>query len=229
MGFYKVIDLCHLAFGDDMFCSTKYKAVVLLCFQLSLIFLFISQSSAEQKKRWRFGFGTSVISDNDPMGVLYGQFDTADGDSGGRQYLLNVDYILKTIDLYINGKAYPLNLEIVSSLGLVDENNRDPFLNCNSAMGLRWTQFPWNRRLFTTLMTGLGLNYSEKIYMLDTMKHPNEHRSHLKFFWPLEITFSLVKYKNHQLVFFNHHISGGWIMDEGGIDFFGIGYRYYFD
>lgn len=77
-------------------------------------------------------------------------------------------------------------------------------------------------------MTGLGLNYSEKIFLLDTLKHPGDNRSHLKFFWPLEITFALPVYKSHRLVLFNHHISGGKLFDKGGMDSFGIGYRYLF-
>lgn len=201
----------------------------LVCLQSFFFFNSSHVVDVMAQNRWGLGVSTSVISDADPMGPLYGQFGIPDGDAGGQIYLFNADYRLSSFDFTLNSTAYRINMEIVSTIGVVDENARDPFFNLNCAFALRWMDFPWNRHLATTIMSGLGLNYSEKIFMYDELKHPGEHRSHLKFFWPLEISFALPSYENHRLVLFNHHISGGWIFDEGGMESLGIGYRYLFD
>lgn len=176
--------------------------------------------------RWTLGVGVAVISDNNATEAVVGEFEVTDGDSGGWIYNINLGYVLKEFCFTTASNTYTPRLEIVSSLGLVDEKNSDLFCNLNSAIAARWIDFPWNRFLSTTLMTGVGLNYSEKIFKLDAEKYPNGSRSHLKFFWPVELTFAIPGFKNHALVLFNHHISGGHIMDYGGIDSFGVGYRY---
>ncbi len=85
--------------------------------------------------------------------------------------------------------------------------------------------FPWNRWLKTSALVGGGLSYSAQIWRIDREKHPREHRSHVKFYWPVELTLALPSLPRHQLVLFSHHQSGGTIFDEGGFDTFGIGYR----
>ncbi len=183
---------------------------------------------AKELDRWTLGVGVAVISDNHPMGVVQGEFKVADGDLGGEIYNVNLGYILKEFSFSTDSNTFTPHLEIVSSLGFVDENNSDLFYNVNAAFAFRWVDFPWNRYLSTTIMTGGGLNYSQRIFRLDIAKRPNDYRSHLKFFWPLEVTFALPGFKHHRLVLFNHHISGGHMMDAGGIDSFGAGYRYLF-
>jgi len=189
---------------------------------------FLNPLLAQSPDRWTLGFGIAAISDNDPMGVAVGSFKKADGDSGGWIYNINLGYVLKELNFSTDSNTYTPRLEIVSSLGLVDENNSDPFCNFNIVFAIRWIDFPWNRYLSTTIMTGGGLNYSEKIFKIDVEKHPDDHRSHLKFFWPVELTFAIPEFKQHSLVFFNHHLSGAHIMDKGGFDSFGVGYRYVF-
>jgi len=183
---------------------------------------------AKDLDRWALGVGVAVISDNNTMEVAVGEFKVSDKDSGGKIYNINLGYVLKELSFSTVSNTYTPRLEIVSSLGFVDEHSSDLFCNFNTAFAVRWIDFPWNRFLSTTLMTGGGLNYSEKIFRLDAEKHPHDSRSHLKFFWPLELTFALPGVEHHSIVLFNHHFSGGHIMDEGGIDSFGIGYRYLF-
>jgi hypothetical protein len=54
------------------------------------------------------------------------------------------------------------------------------------------------------------------------------HRSHLKFDWPIQFTFALPRWPQHQLVLLNDHQSGGHIFDEGGVNSVGLAYRYEF-
>jgi hypothetical protein len=75
---------------------------------------------------------------------------------------------------------------------------------------------------------GIGLSYSSRVYAMDRERHPGEDRSHLKFDWPIQFTFALPKWPQHQLVIFNDHKSGGHIFDEGGVNSVGIGYRFAF-
>ena len=202
-------------------------------FYLYFQFLFfgtclINPLFAKDLDRWTLGVGVAVISDNDTTGAVSGQFKKVNGDSGGWIYNINLGYILKKLSFSTDSNTYTPHLEIVSSLGFVDENTSDLFYNFNAAFAGRWIDFPWNRYLSTTIMTGIGLNYSEKIFKMDVEKHPDDDRSHLKFFWPVELTLAIPGFKHHCLVFFSHHISGGYIMDSGGIDSFGVGYRYLF-
>ncbi len=183
---------------------------------------------AKESNRWSIGGGVAVISNNHPGGILQGEFEVTKGDSAGEIYNINVSYVLKELNFSVKKHTFAPRLEVFSSLGLVDEKSTDLFYNVNAALAVRWIDFPWSRYLHTTIMTGGGLNYSQKIFRLDIAKRPNDDRSHLKFLWPLEVTFAIPKFKNHSLVFFNHHISGGHVMDAGGIDSFGVGYRYKF-
>jgi hypothetical protein len=47
----------------------------------------------------------------------------------------------------------------------------------------------------------------------------------LKFNWPIQMTFALPEFPEHQLMIFIAHQSGGHIFDEGGVNSLGVGYR----
>jgi hypothetical protein len=64
--------------------------------------------------------------------------------------------------------------------------------------------------------------------VVDRERHPGQDRSHLKFDWPIQVTFALPRWPQHQLVLFVDHQSGGHIFDEGGVNSYGIGYRFEF-
>ncbi|THB72850.1 MAG: hypothetical protein D3926_24880 [Desulfobacteraceae bacterium] len=200
----------------------------LICFQLLVVCICIPPAVADGSNRWAVGFGTGYITQIRPHGMLYGEFARVNGDLGGRLYHLNVNYRLKSKELHLFSTRCRVDYEITSTVGFVEENNGKSFANINSAFALRWMTFPWNRYITTTAMTGLGLNYSADIFSFDIEEHRGQHRSRLKFFWPLEVTFALPGWEHHQLVLFNHHISGGYTLDTGGIDNYGFGYRYLF-
>jgi hypothetical protein len=119
-------------------------------------------------------------------------------------------------------------LESPVTLIIADERDRSPFLGYNAGIGIRWTDFPWNRHVATTAATALGLSYTEKIFAIERIRHPGRDRSHLKLYWPMQITFALPRHPRHQLILFNHHQSGGRIFDRGGMNAVGFGYRHVF-
>ena len=187
--------------------------------------------AADEKQnpgKWAIEIGAAVISQNDVHSALYGQFDREDGPAGGEIYKITGYYTLKVFDWELWGSTYHPQVEIPLSIAIFDENARSPFMNYNAAIDVRWTDWPWNKIIYTTISTGGGLGYFEIIPLIDIIKHPDEDRSHVKFWWPFQITLALPQYKNHQIVFYSDHWSGGHIFDKGGFDAFGIGYKYIF-
>lgn len=172
--------------------------------------------------------GVAVISDNTTFGILRNDGNDADGDEGGQIYHLTLSYMLSKMKWTVGGMIYHPRFELPLSIGIVDENGRSPFLLYHWALTFRWMDFPWNSFLSTSFGVGGGFWYSSKVLAIDRKRHLDEDRSHLKFFMPLDLTFSLPDYDQYQLVFFNHHASGGHIFDEGGIDVWGAAIRYRF-
>jgi hypothetical protein len=50
----------------------------------------------------------------------------------------------------------------------------------------------------------------------------------LKFWLPVELTAALPRWPQHQVVLFLDHQSGGNVFDQGGVDVWGLGYRFEF-
>ncbi len=111
------------------------------------------------------------------------------------------------------------------TLELVNENSGDTFMAFAGSFNVRWIDFPWNDYVKTSFSMGVGLNYSDRIYQMDQIRHPGDDRSRLKFNWPIQATFALPSYPDHQLTAFIIHHSGGGMFDHGGLNAFGIGYR----
>jgi hypothetical protein len=177
---------------------------------------------------WSVQFGVSIISESDIGEVLTGSFDRADGDAGGRNYSLMVNWIARRFEIPCHGRILRPQFEPYLTLTLVDQNHDSIFPDYNGGIGFRWVDFPWDQWLETTLFMGIGLSYSSEVYVVDRERHPGEDRSHLKFDWPIQLTFALPRWPQHQLVLFVDHQSGGHIFDEGGVNSYGIGYRFEF-
>jgi len=94
---------------------------------------------------------------------------------------------------------------------------------------LRWKSFPWNHWVYTTIESGVGLTYSQHVLQIERSRHPGRDRSHLEFYWPIQLTLAHPRHRQHQLVLFLHHHSGGTIFHTGGANSLGAGYRYVFD
>jgi hypothetical protein len=174
---------------------------------------------------WSVQFGVSFISDNHVHEILAGDFDRAKGDGGGQLYSFMVNWTAHRFEIPFREHILKPQFEPYLTLTLVDENSHSLFPDYKGGVGFRWVDFPWNRWVETSFFMGIGLSYSSRVYTIDRERHPGEERSHLKFDWPIQFTFALPKWPQHQIVIFNDHISGGHVFDEGGVNSVGIGYR----
>jgi len=176
--------------------------------------------------RWAFEYGYAYITHDIIGDVLLWHTSIANGPSGGHVQLLTAAYRLGEPDWQIGSHQFKPLLELPFTLGIVDENARSPFLNYSASFEVRWRDFPWNEIVSTTAAMGLGLAYSEKIFLMDHETHPGRFRSYVKFNWPIELTLALPQFPQYQLTVFIMHQSGGCMFDRGGINNFGFGYRF---
>lgn len=176
--------------------------------------------------RWSFQAGAGFITGStiDEIGIFQGEW--ADGDSEGEMYLFQVSYKAAQLKPEIFGARPAIDVELPLVLGVVNERGRSPFMQYSGGVTLRWKTFPWNRWLYTNLETGLGLTYSEHVLATERERHPDRHRSHLEFYWPVQLMFAHPHRRDHQFVLFLHHHSGGGIFHTGGANTLGLGYRY---
>ena len=181
-----------------------------------------------QADRWSLSFGVARITSNTIDELIRGKFNRASGEPSGYFYLLGTSYTLGDLDLEWAGRGYRPQVDAVAVLGLVDESGRSSFLDYNLGVTVRWKDFPWNEFLYTNFETGVGLSYSERVVAIEEFRHPGRGRSHLKFYWPIELSLAHPKHRQHQLVLLLHHQSGGRTFDRGGSNHVGIGYRYVF-
>ena len=180
----------------------------------------------EAERRWGVQVGAAVITQNNIGQILTGTIDSAEGAAEGELYNLTLTYRAYRFHIPFRGGELTPTVEPYATFTLVNERD-DTFPDYNLGVGFRWVDFPWNRWLQTTFFTGVGLSYSAHVLQDDRQRHPGD-RSHLKFDWPLQLTFALPRWPEHQLVLFNDHQSGGHIFDEGGVNSLGVGYRYEF-
>lgn len=178
--------------------------------------------------RWSFSSGAAVITSNTIDELLRGSFQRTRGDAGGMVYLLGASFTLTEPEFIIQGRSFYPQIEAVAVAGLTNENGRSPFSEWHLGATLRWKDFPWNDYVYTNFETGTGLSYLERIYTIEDLRHPDRDRSHLRFYWPIEISLAHPQHREHQLRFFIHHTSGGRLLQKGGSNHVGIGYRYVF-
>lgn len=189
---------------------------------------FLSADGHDGRPLWAFETGVSFLTENTIDELLLGDASLANGRAGGEVYSFTLSRRLGSFRLGFGAWAFHPELELPLTLEVVDENGRHPFLDFNAALLVRWREFPWNGRVRTTFATGVGLSYSEHVYQVDIDRHPGEDRSHLKFHWPIQLTFALPDHPRHQVMLYLTHQSGGHIFDEGGVNSVGFGYRFGF-
>jgi hypothetical protein len=175
--------------------------------------------------QWSFQVGVAFITDSTINSISQGEVGLASGDAGGQLYLLQASLKLGSFEPSLFGWRVDLDLELPAVLGLVDERGSDLFLQYNAGVTLRWKTFPWNRWLYTNLETGVGLTYSGQVLEIERERYPDRERSHLEFYWPIQLTLAHPRHPRHQLSLLIHHHSGGHIFHKGGANSVGFGYR----
>jgi len=187
---------------------------------------FKSHQPEDGRRCWSFDVGVAFITSSNIGEIFSGEFSTADGPAGGEIYSLTATRRLGEFELKLGGHTFHPQLELPLTLEIVDENSRSPFLDFNASVVVRWEEFPWNHVVKTTVATGIGLSYSQHVYRMDKELHPRSNRSHLKFNWPIQVTFALPSHPDHQLMLYIAHQSGGHVFDKAGVNSLGIGYRF---
>lgn len=186
---------------------------------------FVPHESGGEKRDWTFEFGIAFITENNIEDFTAGRYSVGRGQAGGEIYVLTASRRLGELEWNLGGNTFRPQLELPLTLEIVDENSRSPFLDYNVSFNVRWIDFPWNDFVNTSFSMGVGLSYSEKVYLMDIQRHQNKDRSHLKFNWPIALTFANPNDPTHQVMFFILHQSGGRIFDKGGVNSVGFGYR----
>ncbi len=187
-----------------------------------------SKGALFDQDRWTLQLGAAVITSNAIGDISIGKVSRATGPAGGEMYLLGASYTLRDFDWVFRDRRFRPQLELPVVLGVVNERGRNPFLDYNAGITLRWKDFPFNRVVYTNLESGIGLSYTEHVLAIERKRHMRRDRSHLKFYWPIQLMLAHPERKQHQLVVFIHHQSGGHVFDIGGSNLIGIGYRYVF-
>jgi hypothetical protein len=99
------------------------------------------------------------------------------------------------------------------------------------AVAFRWTAFPWNNYVKTTIAISEGVSLTTQVDTVERDANPNHAGSvFLNYFSP-EITFSLPRYEKYELVLCIHHRSGlyGLINHvDAGSQFGTVGLRVHF-
>lgn len=165
------------------------------------------------------------MTSNSITDLIAGEVNIADGPAGAELYQITAARRLGELEWTLGDHVFRPQLELPLTLQIVDENGRSPFFNIKASFTVRWVDFPWNDIVNTEFSMGLGLSYSEEIYLMDIQRHPGRDRSHVKFNWPIQMTFAHPDHPEHKLMLFLAHQSGGHIFDRGGINSLGIGYR----
>jgi hypothetical protein len=186
---------------------------------------FVPHSEADGKRAWAFEAGVALITSNNVEDFMSGRFRIESGPAGGEIYTLTASRRLGELHWHVRGNTFRPQVEMPLTLEIVDENGRAPFLDYNASVMVRWIDFPWNDKVRTSFAMGVGLSYSEKVYLMDIQRHPNDSRSHLKFNWPIQFTFASPDHPDHLFMLMLVHQSGGRTFDKGGVNSLGLGYR----
>ncbi len=106
-----------------------------------------------------------------------------------------------------------------------------------AALYARWTWFPWNRYVRTTIAASTGLNFASAVPDIERQRDKTGRGSRLLHFFSPEITIGLPAYPRWDLVARIHHRSGARILFGdvgmfngvgGGVHFATLGVRYRF-
>lgn len=216
MNFFKVFSPCRHALAL-FFGFSLSSATASICF--------IPHDDASEWSPWSFEMGVAFITSNNIEQLITGDITIADNAAGGEIYSFTGSRRLGELQWEAFGRTFRPELEVPLTLSIIDENGRGAFLDYSASFVVRWVDFPWNGRVSTTLSMGVGLSYSDQVYLMDIQRHPGNYRSHLNFNWPIQLTFALPEHPERQFMLYLMHHSGGRIFDRGGTNALGVGCR----
>ena len=176
--------------------------------------------------RWSFQFGVGFITGSTIDEISLLDTEIAEGDARGEIYLTQVSYKLANYNPERYAEHVDIDVEVPLVLGVVNERKGNPFMQYSMGLTLRWKRFPWNKYVYTNFETGGGFTYSGHVLETERVRHPDRERSHVEFYWPIQLMVAHPKYREHQLVLFLHHHSGGTVFHTGGANTLGLGYRF---
>lgn len=113
---------------------------------------------------------------------------------------------------------------------VVKHMGRQTHWEFNGLVIWRWTEFPWNAYLKTTVAVGDGLSYATEVPPLELESHTNTGAARLLDYFVLETTFAPPWADNWALVTRVHHRSGvkGLFGDvHGGSNIIAVGIKLY--
>jgi hypothetical protein len=99
------------------------------------------------------------------------------------------------------------------------------------ALYFRFTAFPWNDIVFTTVALSTGVNYATGISDWErAISRPSSKGSQVLHYFSPEITFASPAYRSLELVFRMHHRSGvyGLFSEASGSQYITAGFRWRF-
>ena len=177
---------------------------------------------------WSFEFGVARISDNTPNDYFHLDFKDLTGPGSGLTYNFTIARRLIEFDWKVGPFRWRPQVEMPFRFTLVDQQVGGILPDVNIGVVFRWQDFPWNHFVYMTFAIGGGFSYSSPVWTADLQRHPGLHRSEIKFWLPIEFTVALPKYPNYQITAFVDHQSGGGLLDWGGVDAWGFGFRIVF-
>jgi hypothetical protein len=185
----------------------------------------VLEKSETESRDWSVQVGAAYVTQRN-IGEMFTKGPKAsDGAAEGEIYSLTLSWVAHRFEVPLRGGLLKPQFEMYATWTLVDEAEQSLFPDYNAGVGFRWVDFPWDRWVDTSFFIGIGFSYSAHVFAIDRERHPGQERSHLKLDWPLQLTFAVPRWPEHQLVLFNDHQSGGRILDQGGVNSVGLGYR----
>lgn len=100
-------------------------------------------------------------------------------------------------------------LDVEPEIGIARRFGRMDETEVWGAVFFRWTHFPWNTFVKTSVAASTGLNYATGISALERARDRNANGSRLLHFFSPEITLAHPDFPNTELVLRLHHRSGG--------------------
>lgn len=199
-----------------------------------------TQSAVDQSftRAQRSGDATSA-SGSDPDPVLPWSVFAYGGKFSDNRFVQILGGSTKLRDSYIwvlgasrtlNRLYNPLLLEAEANVGF--HSGLQDHLEFNISPNLRWTSFPWDSYVNTSLAYGLGVSYATEKPEVETLRDRDREASRFLFFMMGEITFELWSDSSSSWEGFVriHHRSGGFetVIDAEGSNFVSLGVRYRF-